>query len=65
MTHDLELQTARLKTSKGLLEMSVPLRLKTGPTVMLQLKACLLSPDLAVSTTSLDFGLVQTSKCKV
>ena len=60
-----ELQTARLKNSKGVLEMSAPLRLKNGPTVMLHLKACLLSPDVVLTTNCLDFGLVQTGKCKV
>lgn len=51
--------------AKGALELSVPLRLKSGPTVMLHLKATLVAPDLTVSTSNMDFGLVQSGKCKV
>ena len=58
-------QTARLKLSRGLLELDVPLRMKGGPTVMLHIKACLLTPDLHLSSPTLDFGPVQTGKCKV
>lgn len=50
---------------RGLLELDVPLRLKTGPTVMLHMKACLLTPDINLSSPTLAFGPVQTGKCKV
>lgn len=59
------LQTARLKINRGLLEVDVPLLLKGGPTVMLHMKACLLVPDLHLSSPTLAFGPVQTGKCKV
>ena len=58
-------QTARLKLARGLLELAVPLRLKAGPTVMLHMKACLLTPDVQLSSPTLPFGPVQTGKCKV
>lgn len=58
-------QTARLKVTRGLLELAVPLRLKAGPTVMLHMKACLLTPDVQLSSPTLPFGPVQTGKCKV
>ena len=51
--------------TRGLLELGVPLRLRTGPTVMLHMKACLLIPDIQLSSPSLAFGPVQTGKCKV
>lgn len=51
--------------NRGLLELEVPLRLRTGPTVMLHMKACLLTPDIQLSSPSLAFGPVQTGKCKV
>ena len=57
-------QTARLKVTRGLLELDVPLRMKTGPTVMLHMKASLLTPDLQLSSSTLAFGPVQTGKCK-
>lgn len=50
---------------RGLLELDVPLRLKTGPTVLLHMKACLLTPDINLSSPTLAFGPVQTGKCKV
>ena len=50
--------------SRGLLELDVPLRMKTGPTVMLRMKAVLLTPDLQLSSSTLAFGPVQTGKCK-
>ena len=58
-------QTARLKAARGLLELAVPLRLKAGPTVMLHMKASLLTPDVQLSSPTLPFGPVQTGKCKV
>ena len=51
--------------TRGLLEVDVPLCLKSGPTVLLHMKACLLTPDLHLSSPTLAFGPVQTSKCKV
>lgn len=63
--HSICVQTARLKLSRGLLELDVPLRMKGGPTVMLHMKACLLTPDLHLSAPTLEFGPVQTGKCKV
>ena len=59
------LQTARLKVSRGLVELDVPLRMKAGPTVMLRMKAILLTPDLQLSSNTLAFGPVQTGKSKV
>ena len=59
------MQTARLKMTRGLIEMDVPLRMKAGPTVMLHMKACLLTPDVQLSASILAFGPVQTGKCKV
>lgn len=59
------LQTVRLKMARGLLELDVPLRLKSGPAVMLHMKAVLLTPDIQLSSPSLAFGQVQTGKCKV
>ena len=58
-------QTARLKVARGLLELAVQLRLKAGPTVMLHMKACLLTPDVQLSASTLPFGPVQIGKCKV
>ncbi|KAL0040642.1 hypothetical protein WJX79_000331 [Trebouxia sp. C0005] len=59
------LQTARLKMTRGLIELDVPLRMKAGPTVMLHMKGCLLTPDVQLSASTLAFGPVQTGKCKV
>ena len=50
---------------RGLLELDVPLHLKTGPTVLLKMKACLLTPDIHLSSPTLAFGPVPTGKCKV
>lgn len=54
-----------MKLTRGQFELDVPLRLKTGPTVMLHMKACLLTPDINLSSPTLAFGPVQTGKCKV
>ena len=51
--------------TRGLIELDVPLRMKAGPTVMLHMKACLLTPDVQLSAFALAFGPVQTGKCKV
>lgn len=51
--------------TRGLIELDVPLRMKAGPTVMLHMKGCLLTPDVQLSASTLAFGPVQTGKCKV
>ena len=50
---------------RSMLELDMPLRLKLGPTVMLKMRACLLTPDIQLSSPTLAFGPVQSGKCKV
>ncbi len=49
----------------GALEVTLPLAIKGGPAVLLTLRSHVVLPDIAPSVTSLDFGTVQSSHCKV
>ena len=59
------LQTTRLKAKPGPYSVELPIVLKSGPTVMVTLKAVLVTPEIRASTETLAFGPVPTGKCKV
>ncbi|CAG9464033.1 unnamed protein product [Pedinophyceae sp. YPF-701] len=59
------LDTSLPQVQTGPLELTVPIVQKTGPTVLLTLRANVVVPDLQLSTDALDFGAVQCGHTKV
>ena len=61
----LTLQTSRLDSSVESVELCVPLELKNGPSVALNLRAAITVPEITVSTDVLDFGRVVAGNVSV
>jgi hydrocephalus-inducing protein len=59
------IQSSKKWMAEGLIEVTLPLLVKGGPAVLLTLRAVVVVPDLQPSVSLLDFGVVQTSHCKV
>lgn len=59
------MHTSKPHVTHGPLEVTFPVEVKQGPAVMITVKAHIMTPDLKISSDTLDFGMVQPGHCKV